>query len=572
MNRFLATSVAVTALVALVVGCTSDTDTPGDGAAGEAAAAAQECDPALERAFAAWAAAGFSGTVSLSTAGELRCRAAYGLADQAAGRPNTVDTVFSIGSVTKAFTAAAVFHLVDEGKLSLADRAGDLVPGLVGPVAGATVEQLLLHTSGLTGSLGADHEPLDRDAAVDALGRLEQASAPGVEFQYSNAGYTLLALVVEEVSGTTYRNYTASTVLPLPGAPTAGGFWSGEPAAAGPRAVGYLDDEGTTGEMGDSLGDGPYWAIDGNGSLAMTTDDLASWTHALFTGRIVSQQSADAIRTPGFDHGDGTAETPGWVSFDVDLYGEPALATAGGGGDVGHNAVVVWLPESERVLAIASNTTGVSAEELLQAVAPALAAGDPLPTPVGEVTGLDPDDVADIVGRYGLDTGGSFDVTTRAERLAVTASGTDAVGALFPLPAGYTADEVARHEQHVTELLAGETQEGRDERATLEAVIGTVGDVRLDGTVVDEGELRTYVTLTSGTASTLLWYALDDQGGIAAAEITDEPPTLLLAPTDDGGFRPDDPTGSRPEMTVTFADGALAIAGPGGTTSARRET
>lgn len=571
MNRFLAASVAVTALVALVTGCTSDTDTPDDGAGGGAATATgQQCDPALERAFAAWAEAGFSGTVTLTTAGEPDCRAAYGVADEAADEPNTVDTVFSIGSVTKAFTAAAVFHLVDEGKLSLADRAGNLVAGLAGPVADATVEQLLLHTSGLTGSHGADSEPLDHDAAVAALGRLELAFAPGTEFLYSNAGYTLLALIIEEASGSTYRDHTASTILRLPDGHTAGGFWNGEPAAPGPRAVGYIDDEGTTGDAGDA--EGPYWATDGNGSLAMTTDDLAAWTHALFTGAIVSQHSADAIATPAFDQGDGTEETPGWVSFDADLYGEPALATAGGGGDVGHNAVVVWLPESERVLAMASNTAGVSAEELLQAIAPELVAGDPLPTPVGEVSGLDPDDVADIVGEYGLDTGGSFDVTTRDERLAVTASGTDAVAALFPLPDRYTADEVEQHEQHVSELLAGETQEGREEREVLESDIGPIDDIRLDGTIVDEGELRTYVTLTSGTGSTLLWYAVDEHGAIAAVEITDEPPTLLLAPTDDGGFRPDDPTGSRPDMTVTFTDGALAIDGPGGTTSARRET
>ena len=88
--------------------------------------------------------------------------------------------MFAIGSVTKAFTAAAVLDLVAAGELALDDRAGDLVPGLRGPAADATVEQLLLHTSGLTGSHGEDHEPLDaRTRRVPPSARLEQAFPPG---------------------------------------------------------------------------------------------------------------------------------------------------------------------------------------------------------------------------------------------------------------------------------------------------------------------------------------------------------------------------------------------------------
>src|SRR3546814_20068564 len=63
-----------------------------------------------------------------------------------------------------------------------------------------------------------------------------------LDFLYSNAGYTLLALVVEETAGMTYRDQLASEILPLPDGRSAGGFWAGEPAAPGPRAGGYLED------------------------------------------------------------------------------------------------------------------------------------------------------------------------------------------------------------------------------------------------------------------------------------------------------------------------------------------
>src|SRR5690606_20316260 len=112
------------------------------------------CETELVRELSGWAEAGFSGSIAFATETGLECAAAFGLADTAASEPNTTETVFAIGSVSKAFTAAAVFGLVDGGELALGDRAGDLVPGLGGPAAEATVEQLLLHTGGLTGSHG----------------------------------------------------------------------------------------------------------------------------------------------------------------------------------------------------------------------------------------------------------------------------------------------------------------------------------------------------------------------------------------------------------------------------------
>jgi CubicO group peptidase (beta-lactamase class C family) len=282
MKKHLAVSLLV---VAVLAACTDDRDAPGPDPTGAAATA---CDPGLAKVFGAWARAGFSGSVVISTDGVFECLAGYGRADEAVGTPNTAETVFAIGSVTKAFTAAAVVKLAEEGRLSLDDRSGALLPELTGPVAAVTVRQLLLHTSGLNGTHGQDYEPLTRAAAVAAINRLELAFKPGTGYVYSNAGYTLLALIIEKVSGMPYRQFVVSKILPLPGGGLAGGYWNGAPAARGPRAMGYLDG-GRTGEMGDFAG--PHWALEGNGGLAMTAKDLASWTHALFTGKVLSVES-----------------------------------------------------------------------------------------------------------------------------------------------------------------------------------------------------------------------------------------------------------------------------------------
>lgn len=485
----------------------------------------------------AWAEAGFSGVVAMSTGGSLDCVAGYGLADRSAGTPNAPDTVFSIGSVTKSFTAAAVFSLVDEGKIALDAPVRQYLPELTGPVGDATIRQLLLHTSGLNGTHGGDYEPVSRDAAVAAINELELAFPPGEGYLYSNSGYTLLALVVERLAG--YRALMASRILP-PGT----GFWNGAPAPRGPRAVGYLE-SGEEGEPGAFAG--PFWGMEGNGGVAMSVPELASWTYALFTGQVVSRASTEIIARPGVEVGDGQSETPGWVAVDESVYGAPVLAAAGGGG-TGHNVIVAWFPERERVVAVASNGFEVTAEDLLAAIGPALAAGEPLPTPPAREDAVD---TADIVGTYMLDTGGSYEVTAGP---VIAATGADAVVALFPRQEGFAA-----HEDLVRALLEGRTQEGRRERAQF----GEVTGFTVVGTLEQDREVRTYVTVEAGR-SVFGWYALNEYGAVEAAEFPSPPPSLRLVPSG-SRFRPAD----GPDVSVAIGDGSLTITGPAGTVTAR---
>lgn len=536
--------------------CAGDGD-PGHGAPGP------DCPSGFHETFAAWGEAGFSGSITVSTAGEFDCRAAFGEADRSDGTPNTPDTVYSIGSVSKAFTAAAVAGLVNDGRVALADRAGDAVPGLHGAAADATIEQLLLHTSGLSGSHGADHEPLSRSEAIAAISTMEPAFAPGTHHQYSNSGYTLLAAVIEEAAETSFREYLTKQILPVPDGGVAGGFWDGEPAAAGPRAVGYQE-AGATSVMGGFAG--PHWSLQGNGDLAMTMPDLAAWTHALFTGQIIAPEAVDLLDGDALIN--DASETPGWVAHAGSEYGRPFLTSSGGGGDIGHDVAVAWVPHGERVVAIASNTPVITAGELLQAIGPALMTEEQLPLPDQPAADVDPAELAEVAGRYELASGGSYEVAVRAGGLTITAYGTDAVAALFPRPADVEPVVVAAHEKAVAALLAGETEQGRDERALLESDLGEITAVNVAGTVVDEGELRTYVAVSTNEETIMLWYALDEYGAIAGAEGPVDAPSLPVVPLGGGRFRPADPAGSRGGVTVEFDGSHLAASGPAGTTVA----
>ena len=513
----------------------------------------------------AWAGAGFSGTVAISRSGEFECVAGYGSADRADDRPNTPDTVFSIGSISKAFTAAGIYSLVDKHRLRLGATAGEIIPSLRGPAAHATVRQLLLHTSGLTGSIGADHAPLGRRTAIRRLGRLDRAYPPGEHFLYSNAGYTLLALIIDKLTGN-YRDYQETRVLDQPDGVGSRGFWDGEPAAEGPRAIGYLDGGRST-QLGEFVG--PYWALAGNGDLAMTTRDLASWTYALFDDDVVSPRSTRAIATPGVTREDGSAGTPGWVRFPAARFGEPVIATSGGGGDIGHDAVVAWLPRSKRVVAIASNTPVVRAEDLLVAIAPALVEDESVPPPSTPDVDVDPARLRAAAGTYTLGDD-TIDVAVHNDKLVVTPHGPDAVDALFPRPASVSADLVARHEDAGLDLLHGDNAEGRKERELFESDFGTITEIDLAGTAVIDGELRTYVTMRTESESVLGWYALDEAGAISAAEVPTEPPAAAFVPIGGDRFRTDDPSGDAPDVTLTFSKQDVAIASPDGTVRADR--
>jgi CubicO group peptidase (beta-lactamase class C family) len=545
---------------------TTDDAGGGGGAATVPVTESGACAADLVEGLAEWGSAGFSGVVVVEDAA-TSCQVAVGMADRDRGLPMAPTSVFEIGSVTKSFVAAAVLQLAADGALSLDDPIGRYVPGLDGPVAAASVESLLLHTSGLVGSHGEDHVPLSRDDAVAALGGLEVDPAATGRFLYSNAGYTLLALAVESTSGTTYRDHLVERVLP-----EGAGFWDGEPAPAGTRAVGYAGG-GPAAQQGDA--GGPHWGLDGSGGVAMSAPQLAGWTRATFDGGgRFDPDVVDAMTEPVLG-AEGQGITHGWVRLDEATLGEPALASAGGGGDTGHGVLVVWLPESERALVLASNDDRVTAEDLARSIGPELASGEPIPRPE-EAVAVGEAELAALAGTYETDDGGRFDVTVDGDALVVVPSGADALAAL--LPTHRSDQEVARHEDAVVELLAGRTSAGAEEVELLEGDFGELTGVEVLGSTTEDGELRTYVRIRFGDESVVGWYALNDAGGIEAVDLSG-PPSARLTPVAggfvvEGGGRGDD------AVRVTFDDGTtdgtiatvtgMTVAGPTGTLTAER--
>jgi len=134
------------------------------------------------------------------------------------------NTSSSICSTTKVFTATAIMKLIDEGKINLDDKVKDILPKFTVieklPAGGdVTIRSLLNHTSGLPrdtnhGYWGApDHAFPTEDELFESLAIQETERRVGSDMSYSNIGYALLGLIIEKISGASYKNYVESNIF-----------------------------------------------------------------------------------------------------------------------------------------------------------------------------------------------------------------------------------------------------------------------------------------------------------------------------------------------------------------------
>jgi len=143
----------------------------------------------------------------------------FGFADLENQVPATPEHIFRIGSVTKQFTSAAIMLLVENGKLSLDDTLGAMLPNMPAAWRKATLTQLLNHTSGIPSytDIGPRWSRRMRDDMLPdtILGLITGDSmnfAPGSKWRYNNTGYVLLGMIVEKASGQRYERYLQDQV------------------------------------------------------------------------------------------------------------------------------------------------------------------------------------------------------------------------------------------------------------------------------------------------------------------------------------------------------------------------
>jgi D-alanyl-D-alanine carboxypeptidase len=157
-------------------------------------------------------------TVAIAQGNELVAEYAFGHADLRTKQRMTPRHRFRIASHSKSFTASGVLLLREQGKLGLDDPIGRYVQGLHKDLAGARIAELLSHGAGITRD-GADSGQfqdlrpyLSREQLMAELSR-PQPLEPGLQLKYSNHGYGLLGLMIEQVTGSAYGDWMARNVI-----------------------------------------------------------------------------------------------------------------------------------------------------------------------------------------------------------------------------------------------------------------------------------------------------------------------------------------------------------------------
>jgi CubicO group peptidase (beta-lactamase class C family) len=464
------------------------------------------------------AAHGFSGAIVVAQHGEIVLRKGYGLADRARGVPVTTETPFFIGSLSSQFTAAAVLRLQADGKLSVGDSLGRYFPGAPADKQAVTIAQLLSHTSGLpflptAGLYGrATRDSVMREMLAERL-----QFSPGTRWEYSSAGYILLAGVIERASGTSYESFLRSV---FDRAKLEGTGFVGERARWSTKPVRSYADATVEAALAD-IPALPRFV--GTSSIVTTVDDLHRWYTMIAKGDVLPDAERDTLFAPVIALRPTLHQAHGWMLIDL-----PTGRLRQAGGDIGgFNAELRHYTDEGLVVAFASNVRvrGRGFREIMLNYVARMSRGENVPLPPA-VTTPTATTLESFPGRYALADGGAIDVWLAGDTLLVGAA--DAAG--VALLAGHdtlAARRAAELDARAERLLAAiEGNDGAESfmhasipsdarRSFVEKIRDTLGDsvrarAALVGTAVDSpGDARSYLRVRRAGDSTevisLVW-------------------------------------------------------------------
>jgi CubicO group peptidase (beta-lactamase class C family) len=542
-------------------------------------------------------AIGFAGGAAVQHGDRLLLNRGYGLADWHSGLPMTADTVFDIGSVSKQFTAAAILRLEEQGRLSVNDPITRFFGNVPAEKAGITIHQLLTHSAGFALTSRASYQARDRAEMVAAVLAEPLQRAPGERYGYSNAGYALLAAIVEIASGEPYEVYLRRELW-LPAGMERTGWTlfdrSGVRFATGYNAFGGFP----TPNPSQWTSDGPLWGYRGPGSLLSTMNDLRRWATALRRGRILSEQALTRMITPHIpEEAEGSSYYGYGLALSMSASGECTVGH-NGGNNLHYNALVL-LPERNLVVqevSLQANSRLRSA--VVGPVRPILLGGRASALPALAQPGVE---VRRLAGWWRSADGTSIRLFAAGGRLLVPANQPGAARLFTAFPPLDPADErlIAASSDRLPSIVAGiatgdyapllaslssETTADEERRywptqwREWTGEHGAFQGSELIGSLRREERLMTYVLLRFSRRNIVATAYYDRQGRVLLGndifvrpEVEILPSEYVLTPAAEGTFRvhnlnfPD-----AVEVRIDPSMRVMTLHGPRGTTALRR--
>ena len=328
----------------------------------------------VDSIFARWTRDTPGCAVGVARSGKPVLRKAYGMADLEHDAPNTAETIFEAGSVSKQFTAAAVLLLARDGKLSLDDPVRKYIPELPDYGAPLTIRHMLQHTSGLrdwgevAGIAGWPRTSRVHTHAhvLEIVSKQKSLNFPsGTQYSYSNSGYNLSAILVSRVSGQSFALFSQERIF-KPLGMTKTSWRDDHTRIVKDRAVAYN-------QAGDSFRiNMPFENVHGNGGLLTTVGDLLKWNENFVKPTIGDAEFVTLQQEPG-KFNDGRSHTYAMGLMVRTFRGVPEISHSGS--TAGYRAHLTRYPNQHVSVAVLCNVSSGNATQAAESVATLYLAG-----------------------------------------------------------------------------------------------------------------------------------------------------------------------------------------------------
>ena len=349
----------------------------------------------------------FNGSALVAENGEVIFKGGFGDANMSWDIPNTPDTKFRIGSVTKQFTAAIILQLYEEGKIDLQAPVTEYLPDY--PAAQGdrvTIHHLLTHTSGIPSYTGMPdfmdftRDPFEPDTFLTKFSSLDLEFEPGEQWAYSNSGYFLLGAIIEAVTDQPFAEVLQERIIEPLNLNDTGYDHYGEIVER--RATGYV-------KVGDGYEQAPYLDTSvpyAAGMMYSTVEDLLKWDQHLYgKGPFQQEATRDLMFEAHAPMGDDEHYAYGWFLSDIPVGSDTVRVVAHGGGIFGFTTGFMRIPKERRTVILMDNTnSGGSVQELGNGIVHILY-GEEAPEPKRPIAGelrrvIDADGIEAAVARY----------------------------------------------------------------------------------------------------------------------------------------------------------------------------
>jgi CubicO group peptidase (beta-lactamase class C family) len=308
----------------------------------------------------------FNGAALVAEHGKVIFKKGYGYANFEWDIPNTPDTKFRLGSITKQFTSMLIMQLVQEGKLRLDEKVSEVLPDYPKEQGEKiTIHNLLTHTSGIPNYTSFPNYPTEvmrNPQTPEELVKLFEYKPlefePGSKFSYSNSGYILLGYIIEKISGKPYEELLKEKIF-YPLKMDDSGY-DHNLEIIRKRAYGYnhfaLDVQNAN-YIDMSV---PFSA----GALYSTVEDLYKWDQALYADKILSKENIQKLfgkYIPAFGMHYGYGWAVGKIS---DGHGDSVNVVAHGGAVNGFNSLIERYTDDKNLIVLLNNTGATDLQDI----------------------------------------------------------------------------------------------------------------------------------------------------------------------------------------------------------------